>query len=47
MMYRSLVHLDAEARMTAYEDQDGNKRTSLSLIQRTINQSKYYCDNSF
>ena len=32
---RTLIHLDAEARMTTYEDEEGKKRSSLSLIQRT------------
>lgn len=33
-MRRTMIHLDAEARMTQYEDESGKKRTSLSLIQR-------------
>lgn len=34
---RSLLHVDADARMETYTDAEGNKRSNLSLIA-----SKYY-----
>ena len=32
MRYRSLLYIDADARMDTYTDNDGNKRSNLSLI---------------
>ncbi|KAF2490514.1 nucleic acid-binding protein [Lophium mytilinum] len=32
----ALVHVDADARMESYTDKDGNPRSSLNLIQRSI-----------
>jgi hypothetical protein len=33
---RSLVHVDADARMNAYEGEDGKKQYNLSLYQRKL-----------
>lgn len=34
--YRSLLYVDADARMETYTDAEGNKRSNLSLIARTF-----------
>lgn len=33
--YRTLVYLEGDASMRSYEDAEGRKQTSLSLVQRT------------
>ncbi|KAF2669168.1 single-strand binding protein family [Microthyrium microscopicum] len=32
----TLIHLDADARMSSYDDAEGQKKSNLSLVQRSI-----------
>lgn len=39
---RSLLHVDADARMESFTDSEGNKRSNLSLIARKLLLSQLY-----
>jgi len=36
MGYRSLLYIDADARMDTFQGQDGNNQTRLNLVQRSF-----------